>query len=86
MIISIEDNGCGMTKEQTEQVTDPFFTTRTTRSVGLGVPFFKYSAECTGGSFEITSTPGRGRRCVPGIFFRVSTGCRWAIWQGRCIH
>ena len=62
MIIIIEDNGCGMTKEQTEQVTDPFFTTRTTRSVGLGVPFFKYSAECTGGSFEITSSPGEGTR------------------------
>ena len=41
MIIRIEDDGCGMTKEQTKQVTDPFFTTRTTRSVGLGVPFFK---------------------------------------------
>ena len=62
MTIVIEDNGCGMTKEQTEQVTDPFFTTRTTRSVGLGVPFFKYSAECTGGTFEIASHVGEGTR------------------------
>ena len=36
--ISIGDNGRGMTPEQVEHVTDPFFTTRTTRSVGLGVP------------------------------------------------
>ena len=37
--IEIRDNGCGMSKEQAEKVTDPFFTTRTTRKVGLGIPF-----------------------------------------------
>ena len=37
MTISIEDNGCGMSKEKVEQVINPFFTTRTTRSVGLGL-------------------------------------------------
>ncbi len=58
--ISIEDNGCGMTEEQVSQVIDPFFTTRTTRKVGLGVPLFKLSAEQTGGSFEIKSKLGEG--------------------------
>ena len=58
--ISIIDDGCGMTKEQVERVTDPFFTTRTTRKVGLGVPFFKMAAEATGGSFSIESEPGVG--------------------------
>ncbi len=58
--ITIDDNGCGMTSEQLSKVTDPFFTTRTTRKVGLGVPFFKQSAEMTGGSFDIRSTPGVG--------------------------
>lgn len=58
--ISIEDNGCGMTEEQVAQVIDPFFTTRTTRKVGLGVPLFKLSAEQTGGSFEIRSKVGEG--------------------------
>ena len=53
--ISIADDGCGMTEEQVQQVIDPFFTTRTTRKVGLGVPLFKLSAEQTGGSFEIKS-------------------------------
>ena len=38
LTITIGDNGCGMTEEQVQQVTDPFFTTRTTRKVGLGVP------------------------------------------------
>ncbi|MBQ6387046.1 MAG: sensor histidine kinase [Ruminococcus sp.] len=54
--ISVSDNGCGMTEDQVQQVIDPFFTTRTTRKVGLGVPLFKLSAEQTGGSFEIQST------------------------------
>ncbi len=53
--ICIKDNGCGMTKEQVERVIDPFYTTRTTRKVGLGVPFFKLSAELTGGRFRIES-------------------------------
>lgn len=60
LTIVIKDNGCGMTEEQVAQVTDPFFTSRTTRKVGLGVPFFKYAAESTGGSFSIKSRPGEG--------------------------
>lgn len=54
--IYVKDNGCGMTKEQVESVIDPFFTTRTTRKVGLGVPLFKMAAEQTGGNFAIDST------------------------------
>ena len=60
LTISIADNGCGMTEEQVRQVIDPFFTTRTTRKVGLGVPLFKLSAEQTGGSFDIQSKVGEG--------------------------
>ena len=54
LTITIEDNGCGMTEEQVAQVIDPFFTTRTTRKVGLGVPLFKMSAEQTGGTSRAT--------------------------------
>ena len=60
MSISVSDNGCGMTQEQLSRVVDPFYTTRTTRKVGLGVPFFKMSAEQTGGSFSIQSQVGKG--------------------------
>lgn len=60
LTVIIGDDGCGMTAEQVEQVTDPFFTTRKTRKVGLGIPFFKYAAESTGGSFTIDSAPGIG--------------------------
>ncbi len=55
LCIIVADNGCGMTPEQLENVTDPFFTSRTTRAVGLGVPFFKMAAEQTGGEFSIES-------------------------------
>ena len=60
IVIAISDNGCGMTAEQAANVTNPFFTTRTTRKVGLGVPLFKMEAEMTGGSFEIQSEKGNG--------------------------
>ncbi|MBQ6266534.1 MAG: sensor histidine kinase [Clostridia bacterium] len=56
LTIRIVDNGCGMTAAQVESVMDPFFTTRTTRSVGLGVPLLKLAAEQTGGSVEIVSS------------------------------
>lgn len=60
LTITIKDNGCGMTKEQIDRVLDPFFTTRTTRKVGLGIPFFQYAANVTGGSFDIKSNVGVG--------------------------
>ena len=60
LTITVRDNGGGMTEEQVRSVTDPFFTSRKTRRVGLGVPFFKMAAEMTGGSFEIGSQVGVG--------------------------
>lgn len=60
LTVVIKDDGCGMTPEETEKVQDPFYTTRTTRKVGLGVPFFKLAAESTGGSFRIVSEKGEG--------------------------
>ena len=51
----ITDNGKGMTADFLSRVTDPFTTTRTTRKVGLGLPFLKMEAEMTGGSFSIKS-------------------------------
>lgn len=60
LTIIIADDGCGMSEEQVAKVVDPFYTSRTTRKVGLGVPFFKYAAEATGGSFSIQSQPQVG--------------------------
>ena len=67
LLIGIYDNGKGMTAEQVENVQDPFFTTRTTRKVGMGIPLFKMAAEQTGGSFKITSQVGVGTK-VEAVF------------------
>lgn len=62
LTIVIDDNGKGMTPQQVQSVQDPFFTTRTTRKVGLGVPLFKMAAEQTGGLFKIESEVNVGTK------------------------
>ncbi len=51
-----------MTPEAAQRAVDPFYTTRTTRKVGLGLPFLKMAAEMTGGGLSIQSQPGCGTR------------------------
>ena len=58
--VVIRDDGCGMTADQAKRAQDPFFTPRTTRIVGLGLPFFKQAVESTGGTFRIDSEKGKG--------------------------
>ncbi|MBF4695379.1 ATP-binding protein [Fusibacter ferrireducens] len=60
LIIKIKDDGTGMDSETVAKVVDPFYTTRTTRKVGLGIPLFKSSAEACDGHFEIKSQLGAG--------------------------
>ncbi|BAK48336.1 signal transduction histidine kinase [Clostridium sp. SY8519] len=60
LTFTIRDNGTGMDEEQLKAAVDPFYTTRTTRKIGLGIPFLQQSAECTGGSFSIASEKGKG--------------------------
>jgi hypothetical protein len=67
MIITITDNGKGMNEEELERAVDPFYTSRTTRKVGLGLSLFRQNAEMTNGSFEIKSKPGDGTR-VTAVF------------------
>ncbi len=62
LIITITDNGIGMSEEMRNNVTDPFFTTRTTRKVGLGIPLLKQSAEVCNGYMQIYSVLGEGTK------------------------
>lgn len=62
LIITVRDNGRGMSEEQLGRVFDPFFTTRSTRHVGLGIPLFKAAAERCNGNLTITSQLGKGTR------------------------
>lgn len=61
------DDGCGMDAETVQQVQDPFYTTRTTRKVGLGIPLLKLAAEQAEGRFSLQSEPGKGTK-VEAIF------------------
>jgi hypothetical protein len=61
-VFSVCDNGRGMDPAAVDRVTDPFFTTRTTRRVGMGIPLLKHSAEQSGGSLSVSSRPGYGTR------------------------
>lgn len=58
----VTDNGRGMDEKIVKAVVNPFFTTRTERRVGLGIPFIKQIAELCGGEFFIVSAPGRGTK------------------------
>lgn len=60
LTIEIRDNGKGMDEDMIKAVTDPFFTTKTVRKVGLGLPFLKQAAGECDGSFSITSERGKG--------------------------
>ena len=59
-LIEIQDNGCGMDEATLARVRDPFFTSRTVRKVGLGIPLLQQNAERTGGKVSIVSQPGQG--------------------------
>ena len=74
MTLAIIDNGKGMSEETAAQVTDPFFTTRTTRKVGLGLPLFRLAAEQTGGRLSIESEVGKGTT-VTAVFAAGSIDC-----------
>lgn len=52
----VKDDGCGMSEEILRTVENPFYTTRTTRKVGLGIPLLKMAAEMTGGNVKIVSS------------------------------
>ena len=55
LALTIRDNGSGMSEEVVQAVRNPFYTTRTTRSVGLGIPLLSMAAEQTGGRLDIRS-------------------------------
>lgn len=55
LVLTIEDDGCGMSEEMIAKVTNPFYTTRSTRKVGLGLAFVQALADQCEGKLEIYS-------------------------------
>lgn len=60
LVIEIADNGKGMDAGQVARALDPFWTTRKTRRVGLGLPLLAAAARAAEGSLDLRSAPGNG--------------------------
>jgi hypothetical protein len=60
LLIRIRDNGKGMDPDILERTVDPFFTSRNTRKVGMGIPLLRQHSEMAGGRTIIESSTGRG--------------------------
>lgn len=60
LLIEIADDGRGMNEGVARRAADPFFTTRTTRRVGLGLPLLEQAATAAGGGLTIESAKERG--------------------------
>jgi anti-sigma regulatory factor (Ser/Thr protein kinase) len=58
--VVVRDNGRGMDEETLRRATDAFYTSRTTRRQGLGLPLFQAMCERSEGAMEIESAPGQG--------------------------
>jgi hypothetical protein len=80
----IKDDGCGMSRETLEKAANPFFTSRKTRKVGMGLSLLKQNAEAAGGSLSIRSEFGKGTE-VEAVFQlshldRPPLGDIWNTW------
>jgi anti-sigma regulatory factor (Ser/Thr protein kinase) len=60
LVIEIKDDGIGMDEEVSRKAVDPFFTTRASRKVGLGLSLMAQAAQEAGGALRIESESGKG--------------------------
>ena len=60
LLLQIKDNGRGLDPEARRQVLDPFYTTKTARRVGLGLPLLAQAAKEAEGDLTIDSQSGKG--------------------------
>ena len=60
LTIEIADDGKGMSAEVADKAADPFYTTRTTRRIGMGLALLKEAAANANGTTEIRSVPNSG--------------------------
>ena len=70
LVIEIKDDGVGMDHEVSEKATDPFFTTRSSRRVGLGLSLMAQAAQEAGGGLRIESELEKGTRVVATFQYR----------------
>jgi signal transduction histidine kinase len=81
LTIEIKDDGKGMDEQTLQKALDPFFTTRTTRRVGLGLPLLAQAARETDGKIELHSSPGQGTTVRATFCYSTRIASRWAIFK-----
>ncbi len=59
LTLTITDNGKGMDEETCKKASDPWFTSRTTRKIGMGLPLLQMNASLSGGEMKLSSVPGK---------------------------
>jgi anti-sigma regulatory factor (Ser/Thr protein kinase) len=62
LTIVITDDGAGMEPETLKKVLDPFYTSKTVRRVGLGLPMFFQAVQKADGNFSVESKAGEGTK------------------------
>lgn len=65
VIFSVEDNGCGISEEETGHIFNRFWqsdTSRKNEGSGLGLALVKQITELSGGKIEVKSVLGKGTR------------------------
>ncbi len=69
LVLRVKDDGCGMDEKTIQNALDPFFTSRKTRKVGLGIPLLQQNAQMSDGELVIKSQLGEGT-LVEAVFSR----------------
>jgi signal transduction histidine kinase len=59
-VLTVSDNGCGMTPEVAERIWEPFFTTKGEEGTGLGLDIVKGIIESYGGEINCRTAPDAG--------------------------
>jgi len=62
LVIEIKDDGIGMDEEISQKAIDPFFTTRASRRVGLGLSLMAQATREAEGTLRIESELGKGTK------------------------
>jgi anti-sigma regulatory factor (Ser/Thr protein kinase) len=60
LLLVVSDDGRGMDQETVARAQDPFYTSKSFKKVGLGIPLLKATAQSCHGDFAINSEPGQG--------------------------
>ena len=58
LTMTVEDDGRGMDRQTLAKVQDPFFTSKSFKKVGLGIPLLKATAQLCQGDFRMASSVG----------------------------